>query len=66
MLRKTTLIVFFCGFCITSYISAQPGGNPGGGGKPGVPITGIEWVIGAGALLGARKLYNNKKRSSNP
>ncbi len=46
------------------YAMAQPGSNPGGGVKPGVPITGIEWVLGAGALLGARKVYNKHKRSS--
>jgi len=66
VLRKTTLIVIFSGFCAIHYLSAQPGGNPGGGGKPGVPITGIEWILGAGALLGARKLYTDRKRSSNP
>jgi hypothetical protein len=43
---------------------AQPGSNPGGGVKPGVPITGLEWVLGAGALIGARKMYNKHKRSS--
>lgn len=46
------------------YAMSQPGSNPGGGVKPGVPITGIEWVLGAGALLGARKMYNRHKRSS--
>lgn len=46
-------------------LHAQPGGggSPGGGGPP-VPITGIEWVLGAGALIGARKMYNKHKRSS--
>lgn len=43
---------------------AQPGSNPGGGVKPGVPITGIEWVLGAGALIGARKMYKKHKRTS--
>lgn len=65
VLRITTLIVIFSGFCMIGYVQAQPGSNPGGGGKPGVPITGVEWIVGAGALLGARKLYLNRKRSSN-
>jgi hypothetical protein len=42
---------------------AQPGGGgPGGGEDPDnpIPITGIEWLIAAGAGLGARKLYKMK------
>lgn len=43
-----------------------PGGGPGGGGDPGggqpVPISGIELLIGLGALLGARKLQRSSGR----
>ena len=45
---------------IPGLLSAQPGG----GGSPGdndVPITGIEYLIGAGALIGYRFLRNRKK-----
>lgn len=52
---------------ILIFISINVFSQPGGGGSPGdndVPITGIEWVLGAGALLGARKMYNRRKRSS--
>lgn len=56
----TTLFV-----CKGFDINAQPGGggSPGGDDQP-VPITGIELILGAGALLGARKMYNKHKRSS--
>lgn len=39
---------------------AQPG-DPGG--DPDVPISGIEVLIGAGALLGAKKIYTRRKSS---
>ncbi len=38
---------------------AQPTG--GGPGTPAVPISGIEILLGAGALLGAKRLYNLRK-----
>lgn len=61
-MNKTLSILLF--LLANGYFGvAQPGSNPGGGGKPGVPISGIEWVLGAGALLGARKMYNKHKRS---
>lgn len=40
---------------------AQPS-NPGGD-VDNVPITGIEWLIGGGALLGARNLWARFKSS---
>ncbi|MCA6373349.1 MAG: hypothetical protein IM631_18440 [Cytophagales bacterium] len=43
-------------------ISAQPG-NPGGGGKPGVPITGIEVLIGLGGALGLKKMMSKRKNN---
>lgn len=39
---------------------AQPG-DPGGDPDNVVPITGIEWLLGAGALLGARRFLENRK-----
>jgi len=59
---KSTLIfsVFFMGYFS---LNAQPGG-PGGGGDPDnpVPITGIEYLIAAGAAFGAKKIYDKKKK----
>lgn len=44
-------------------LKAQPG-DPGGGGVPGVPITGIEILIGAGGALGLKKAWNNRKKKN--
>lgn len=41
---------------------AQPG-DPGGGGNPTVPITGIEILIGIGSLLGASRFLKSKNKS---
>lgn len=47
---------------ICSFMSlAQPGGDPGGGGNPTVPISGIEILLGVGGLYGARKFLQKKK-----
>lgn len=45
--------------CMPLLVSAQPG-NPG---DPDVPITGIEWLIGGGAVLGVRNLWARFKSS---
>lgn len=42
-------------------LHAQPG-DPGG--DPDVPITGIEWLLGAGALYGAKKLAFGKNKKT--
>lgn len=43
-------------------------GQPTGGGPPSpmqpVPITGIEILVGAGALLGAKRMLANRKSNS--
>lgn len=38
-----------------------PGGPPKDPGDNRVPITGIEYLIAAGAAFGAKKLYDKKK-----
>lgn len=57
------LVVSLSLICSISVL-AQPCGTPGlppcDPGDP-VPITGIELLIGAGALLGAKKLRQRKK-----
>lgn len=42
-------------------IDAQPG-DPGPDPDNPVPITGIEYLIAAGAAFGAKKLYDKKKK----
>jgi hypothetical protein len=49
-------------FCCTTLAMAQPG-EPGDPDEP-VPITGIEILLAAGGLLGAKKIYDNKKNSN--
>ncbi|MFQ3214656.1 MAG: hypothetical protein ACI9C9_002196 [Marivirga sp.] len=54
----TLIIYIFTGYQIFS----QPGGGPPGdpGDNP-VPITGIEYLLAAGAAFGAKKIYEKKK-----
>lgn len=40
---------------------AQPGGGGPPGGDPPVPISGIEYLIGVGALIGVRYFRNRFK-----
>jgi hypothetical protein len=48
---------------LSSLLYAQPGGGgPGGGGDPDVPLGGIELLIAAGALFGARKWFDKSKK----
>lgn len=45
-------------------VGGPGGGGPGGGGPGGgqpVPLTGIELLIGAGALLGAKRVLASRK-----
>lgn len=47
---------------LSTSLFAQPGGGgPGGGGDPDVPLGGIEILIAAGALLGAKKTFDRRK-----
>jgi hypothetical protein len=43
--------------------SAQPGGGGPPGGPPPVPLTGIEYLLISGGLLGAYKLIKRKARN---
>lgn len=57
-LRLVAFLLFF-----SSILAAQPGGGgPGGGGDPDVPLGGIELLIVAGALLGAKKAFDQRKK----
>jgi hypothetical protein len=62
-MKIATLFIFTI-LCFSSFLlSAQPGGDPGGGGNPSVPITGIEVLIGLGGALGLKKMMSKKKNS---
>jgi hypothetical protein len=62
MIKFFTLLTLIVLTTVVSF--AQPG-DPGGGVKPGdVPITGIELLIGLGALWGGRKVYKNSVRKN--
>ncbi|MCB0493764.1 MAG: hypothetical protein KDC93_15270 [Cyclobacteriaceae bacterium] len=54
-------IVIILTLVISSFaIQAQPPNNPSG--DPDVPITGIEILLSAGALLGLKKLMGKSKQ----
>ena len=56
-IRPLLLLIFFN--LISLLLLAQPG-DPGGGGNP-TPITGIEFLVGGGIILGIRKLISGIK-----
>jgi len=60
ILIKSTLIFSFLIIGLST-LSAQPGPPPPPQDNP-VPITGIEYLIAAGAAFGAKKLYDKKKQ----
>jgi hypothetical protein len=55
------LTIFITCFLATSIAVAQPG-DPGGGGNPTVPVSGIELLIGAGAAYGISRKWLRKKQ----
>ena len=61
-MRRLKLAIIFLVISFSSY--AQPtGGGPGGGGDPDVPLGGIELLIAAGALFGAKKWFDKSKKN---
>ena len=61
-IRRSLVILFFA-FASANAFGQPGGGDPGGGGKPGVPISGIEWLLLGGGLLGARKMISRISKS---
>ena len=54
------LLVSLVGYC-------QPGsghGNPGGGGVPPVPLSGLEYLIAGGIFAGASRFLKRSKKSN--
>lgn len=58
-LRLPVLLALAC-FFWPVFCGAQPG-DPGT--DPDVPITGIEYLLGGGALYGLRQLVRKEKRT---
>lgn len=56
----TAALAIFLIFMANSILFAQPG-DPGGNPDQPVPISGIEFLIAAGAILGFRKLKSMRK-----
>lgn len=53
--------LFWVGTCLTCY--SQVVDDPGGGTDPdAVPISGIEWLLVTGGILGVRSIYKRFKR----
>jgi len=58
-MKRLSILLFF----ITStqlQVFSQPG-DPGGGGNPSVPISGLEILIGAGGAWGLKKVLEKRK-----
>ena len=53
----STSIYAFALFGTSVAAYGQPPGDPGGGTDPDAPISGIAWLLAAGALLGIRTVY---------
>lgn len=55
---RLILLLVICNL-VSLLVIAQPG-DPGGG-NPTVPITGLEFLLGGGILLGLKKIYSHIK-----
>ena len=56
LIRATLIFIFLS---TATLLLGQPG-DPGG--DPDVPITGIEILLALGGLLGAKKIYDARKK----
>lgn len=63
---KTRALITFIFIILSSIAWAQPG-DPCPGGPPcdpDVPITGIEWLLAAGAALGIKRFLSSGKNKA--
>jgi len=58
---KRSKLFFLVSFLLVSIVGYAQPGDPGGDPDNPVPITGIEYLIAAGAAFGAKKLYDKRK-----
>lgn len=59
---KRIYAVFILLLITGCFAFAQPG-DPNGGNPPGtVPISGIEWLVIGGGILGASRIYKSFKK----
>ena len=58
--KQITIICFLLCLCALSTTGLSQPGDPGT--DPDVPISGIEWLLAAGGMLGARKIYNRIRK----
>lgn len=61
VVSRTLAVLIFLMLFFVPVIGFCQIGDPGG--DPGVPISGIEWLLAAGGILGAKKLYAKFKKS---
>jgi hypothetical protein len=57
-----TSLVLFCCILLLPMVGYTQIGDPGGGEDPGVPLSGIEWLLAAGGILGAKKVLQRFKK----
>ena len=57
------VFILICFLTSTALLAQPTGGGPGGGGDPDVPLGGIELLIAAGALFGAKKWFDKSKKN---
>jgi hypothetical protein len=61
-MSKLRLLILTSFFVLTAFAAYCQPGDPGGGGNPTVPITGIEILVGGGILLGIKNILNRNSK----
>jgi len=61
-MKKALLLLMFSMSWLL--VSAQPGDLFNGDPDNAVPITGLEWLLAGGCLLGLKKIINTRKNGS--